>query len=480
MLEKKTLSLLHDALETMERGYARLPAYSPPSIDEAGIARVLNDVALRLRDDYPFFHPLYAGHMQQPPHPVARLAYALALWINPNNHSAAGGQVAIEMEREAVAGIARMIGWTRFAGHLCGGGTLANAEALWVAAERVPHALIVACEQSHYAHERMSRVLGLPFESIPCDAAGRFDTHALAARLARGSVGTVVATLGTTASGAVDPLSELLTLRDRYGFRLHVDAAYGGYFVLAHDLSTDTRQAFDLISAVDSIVIDPHKHGLQPYGCSAVLFRDPADASLLDHPFACADFDRASSALESGFECSRPGAAAVALWATMQLLPLVQDGEFAAMLRASRAAAVALYERLRHDQRFAVGRCPDLDIVAWAVIGPSATETSEYARHALAECASRDLHLSLAQLPRRCLVIRGTSISGNDSAVTCLRACLVKAEHADWVDRIFDIISDATDAVLGKRASMAASARAAWESRGRAAGPEARASAHLD
>ena len=480
MLEKKTLSLLHDALETMERGYARLPAHAPRCVDDAGIARVLNDVALRLRDDYPFFHPLYAGHMQQPPHPVARLAYALALWINPNNHSAAGGRVGIDMEREAVAGIARMIGWNRFAGHLCGGGTLANAEALWVAAQRVAHAPIVACEQSHYAHERMSRVLGLPFESIPCDAAARIDTHALDARLARGGVGTVIATLGTTASGAVDRLPELLALRDRYGFRLHVDAAYGGYFALARDLSTDTRQAFDAISAADSIVIDPHKHGLQPYGCSAVLFRDPADASLLGHPFACADFDRASSAPESGFECSRPGAAAVALWATMELLPLVRDGEFAAMLRASRAAALALYERLRHDQRFAVASCPDLDIVAWAVIGPSASETSEYARRVLAECARRHLHLSLAQLPRRCLVIRGTSIGGDDTGVTCLRACLVKADHADWVDRIFDIISDATDAVVGARASMAASAGAVQASGGRAAGQEARASAHPD
>ena len=48
--------------------------------------------------------------------------------------------------------------------------------------------------------------------------------------LRKGDVGTVVATLGTTALGAVDPLDQILALRDRYGFRVHVDSAYGGYF----------------------------------------------------------------------------------------------------------------------------------------------------------------------------------------------------------------------------------------------------------
>jgi glutamate/tyrosine decarboxylase-like PLP-dependent enzyme len=480
MLEKNTLSLLHDALETMERGYDRLPAHSPRRVDDRAVARVLNDVALRLRDDYPFFHPLYAGHMQQPPHPIARLAYALALWTNPNNHSAAGSRVGVDMEREAVAGIARMIGWRRFAGHLCSGGTLANTEALWVAAQRRPQATIVASEQSHYAHERMSGVLGLSYESIPSDASARIDTRALVARLAQGDVGTVVATLGTTATGAVDALPQLLSLRDRHGFRLHVDAAYGGYFALVDDLATDTRAAFDAIPAVDSIVIDPHKRGLQPYGCSAVLFRDPADASFFRHPSACADFDEGNVTAESGFECSRPGAAAIALWATMQLLPLVKDGEFAATLRASRAAALALYQRLERDERFAVAPSPDLDIVAWAVIGPRAGETNEYARRVLAECARQDVHLSLARLPRRCLVVRGASIPADDEVVTCLRASLVKAEHREWVARIYDVISHATDAVIRTPPTVAARAGGAQASHGRASDQDARASAHPD
>jgi len=454
MFDKETLSLLRDALETMERGYADLPPHSPRPVASNEVARVLNAVALRLRDDYPFFHPLYAGQMQQPPHPIARLAYALALWTNPNNHATPGGRVSTTMEREAVAGIARMIGWSKFSGRLCGGGALANAEAVWVASRRRP-GTIVASEQAHYSHRRMSGILGLPFEPVPSDASARIDTDALAARLVRGDVGTVVATLGTTASGAVDALPALLALRERHGFRLHVDASYGGYFALIEDLDVDTRKAFAAIAAVDSIVIDPHKHGLQPYGCSSVLFRDPTDGTLFRHRSPCAD-SPATDEMQTGFECSRPGAAAVALWATMELLPLVKHGEFAAMLRASRMAALTLHRRLEADRRFAMTATPALDIVTWAVPARNADAMADRAHGVLAECTKRGVHLSVAELPGRCFRTLPPAIERE--TVTCLRAVLLKAEHAEWVDRIYEVISDSTNAVLGPRRDLAASA----------------------
>ena len=69
----------------------------------------LKEAAERLRDNYPYHHPLYVGQMLKPPHPVARLAYALAMFLNPNNHALDGGRASSAMEREAVAGIARML-----------------------------------------------------------------------------------------------------------------------------------------------------------------------------------------------------------------------------------------------------------------------------------------------------------------------------------------------------------------------------------
>ena len=457
MLDKDTLPLLCDAVRTLEQGRAGRSARQTSRADAHAIARVLHAVARRLRDDYPFSDPLYAAQMQQPPHPIARLAYALALSSSPNNHAAAGGQASIAMERDAVAGIAAMIGWSDYAGHLCGGGTLANAEALWIAAQTRPGKTIVASDEAHYSHARMSGVLGLQFETVGCDRSLRVDTRALAARLARGDVGTVVATLGTTASGAVDPLPELVALRERFAFRLHVDAAYGGYFALVEDLDAATRAAFDALPAADSIVIDPHKHGLQPLGCSCVLFRDPDDARHFRHRSPCTDSHDPAAIAEGGFECSRPGAAAVALWATMRELPLVRDGEFASMLRASRAAAVALHAKLRNDARFVVTSAPDLDIVVWTVAVNDDERTSSLAREVQAECARRGLHLSLTEIARDRLAAPERLPMPESGRVVCLRAVLMKAEHLDWVDRMYGILGDAVDAVCrrnGRRAGQ--------------------------
>src|SRR5690348_9701964 len=162
------------------------------------IAGTLAQTAGRLRDNYPYFHPLYAGQMLKPPHPVARLAYGLAMWINPNNHALDGGRATSAMEKEAVAEIAAMFGWKEFLGHLCGGGTMANLEALWVASQAQPGKKILASEQAHYTHKRISAVLQLPFESVACDPRGRMDLNALKRGVERGDVGTVVATMGTT------------------------------------------------------------------------------------------------------------------------------------------------------------------------------------------------------------------------------------------------------------------------------------------
>src|SRR5262249_16798276 len=153
--------------------------------------------------------------MLKPPHSVARLAYSLAMYINPNNHALDGGRATSALEKEAVREIAAMFGWAEFLGHLCGGGTMANLEALWVAGQPHPGKEIVARDQAHYTHSRISSVLQLPFEKLECDRLGRMEMDRLAKRLARGDVGTVVATMGTTATGSVDPLPEILRLRER-------------------------------------------------------------------------------------------------------------------------------------------------------------------------------------------------------------------------------------------------------------------------
>ncbi len=284
MLETDTLKILQrSALQKLDAGFASLPAIDAAATSRERISEVLASTAERLHDNFPYFHPLYAGQMLKPPHPVARLAYALAQWINPNNHALDGGRASSAMEKEAVAEIAAMFGWTEHLGHLTGGGTMANLEALWVAGRLEQGKTILASAQAHYTHQRISAVLQLPFETIPCDARGRMDVEALRKRLRRGDVGTVVATMGTTATGSVDPLAEILELSDQARFPVPRRCRVWRLLSIGGKPRGRNAQSFDQIAHADSIVIDPHKHGLQPYGCGCVLFRDPTVGRLYNH-----------------------------------------------------------------------------------------------------------------------------------------------------------------------------------------------------
>src|SRR5580704_8485150 len=216
MSEDVVLRLLASALPQLEASFRNLPPPSGPAPALDAMAAVMSRVAERMADNYPYFHPLYAGQMLKPPHPIARAAYALAMVINPNNHALDGGRASSGLEVEAVREIARMCGWADYLGHLTSGGTFANLEALWIAGQLVPGKRIVASEQAHYTHGRISAVLGLPFSAVSADRQGRIDVAALESALQRGDVGTVVVTLGTTATGAVDPLHEVLALRNVY------------------------------------------------------------------------------------------------------------------------------------------------------------------------------------------------------------------------------------------------------------------------
>ena len=457
------LGLLGDpfahAAERLKGEFDSLPAFHSSLSEMADLSEVqavLDEAAHRLGDNYPYFHPLYAGQMLKPPHPLARAAYSLAMAINPNNHARDGGRASSEMEIEAVAEIAHMFGWmSPHLGHLTSSGTIANLEALWVAGQLSPGKRIVGSEQAHYTHKRISSVLKLNYDSIATHNCGRMSLDALETELRKGDVGSVVVTLGTTAIGAVDPLDAIVQLREKYGFRIHVDAAYGGYFRLIRDsLGERASLAYAAIEHADSIVVDPHKHGLQPYGCGCVLFRDPGVGRLYKHDSPYTYFTSSELHLgEISLECSRAGAAAVALWATQRLLPLKPGGEFARGLEQGRAAAMELDRRLREDAGrrftpFAAGP-PELDIVVWRIRASNANEASTLAQHVFEACAVKSLHLALVQLPRHWFGPLGNAeeeIGGQ--LVTCLRSVLMKPEHKAWLERIWQVFDGACNEVL--------------------------------
>jgi glutamate/tyrosine decarboxylase-like PLP-dependent enzyme len=345
------------------------------------------------------------------------------------------------MEREAVAELAGMFGLPQHLGHLTGGGTVANLEALFVARESHPGRGVAYSADAHYTHARMCHLLGIEGHTVPVDAAGRMSMPALAELLATGRVGTVVLTAGTTGLGAVDPVHEALALRAEYGVRLHVDAAYGGYYTLLDDLP-DAR-AFRAIAACDSVVVDPHKHGLQPYGCGAVLFADPSVARYYHHDSPYTYFTESDLHLgEISLECSRPGAAAAALWLTQRVLG--RDG-LREVLAANRRAATGWASLLDSSAELTLYQEPALDIVTYFPARESLSAVDAATARVLAEGmnAERDpVFLSVLRMPAGAFAARGHPQTADAAGARVLRSVLMKPESERRVPRLHRLVTD--------------------------------------
>lgn len=420
------------------------PAATHPSlvVDDDRLAEAFAALVDRLRDNYPFGHPNYIGQMLKPPHPAAVLGYVTAMLINPNNHALDGGPASARMEREAVAALAGMLGLPEHLGHLTSSGTIANLEALWVARETHPGRAIAYSADAHYTHARMCALLGVEGVPVPTDEHGRMDVDALERLLQTGRIGTVVATLGTTGLGALDPVDRIIETALASGVRTHVDAAYGGFFALVADDSPDgvPRAPFAAVGSADSVVIDPHKHGLQPYGCGAVLFRDPAVGRHYAHDSPYTYFSSDELHLgEISLECSRAGAAAAALWFTLQVMPLTEDG-LGATLRTNIAGAREWAALLRGGGPLRLFQEPDLDIVTYWPARASLSQV-DTASTALFRAASEgpppeQVHIATYTASAAQFRERDDDVTADVDHARILRSVVMKPESAQRVTEL--------------------------------------------
>jgi glutamate/tyrosine decarboxylase-like PLP-dependent enzyme len=428
------------AVQGWEATFAPFGRHPSLEISDERFAAAFATFTQRLRENYPYFHPSYAGQMLKPPHPAAVAGYLAAMLINPNNHALDGGPATSAMEKEAVAQLAAMFGFQTHLGHLTSSGTIANLEALYVARELRPGLGIAYSAEAHYTHARMCGVLGVPGTAVETDGAGRIDLDALAAVLAGGRIGTVVATAGTTGLGAVDPVHEVLAVARRHGVRVHVDAAYGGFFTL---LAADGGRAgldpapWRAIAECDSVVVDPHKHGLQPYGCGAVLFGDPSVGRFYAHDSPYTYFTSDDLHLgEISLECSRAGAAAAALWLTLQLLPLRPDG-LGQVLAAGRQAALDWSAMLGESDRLRLYQPPDLDIVCYFPVtaGAALGAIDQRSARMLAEGMSDPadpVFLSTLTVAAGAFARRHADVRADRDRARILRSVLMKPESQTY------------------------------------------------
>lgn len=426
-------------LEAWRQSYGPEQIHPSLVVPDERLHAVIAELVERLEGNYPFHHPAYAGQMLKPPHPAAWLAYSLAMTINPNNHALDGGPPTSALEKEVINDLAAAFGFPAAAmGHLTGGGTMANLEALWVARQSHPGKAIAYSQQAHYTHSRMCEVLGVEGIGIATDAGGRMHISALEAVADR--IGTVVVTLGSTGLGSVDPLAEILPFCRSRGIRVHLDAAYGGFFYLLRDELPHSAD-WAALPGVDSLVVDPHKHGLQPYGCGAVLFTDPAVGRFYLHDSPYTYFSSAELHLgEISLECSRAGAAAAAFWTTLQLFPLVSHGGLGEVLRACRLAAVGLHKALQLSPLFEPLVAPTLDIVVYYPVAPGLEAVSAKSQaifHAgMQGPPEQQLHLSLYKVQNELFRAQYPAIELPAKPTTVLRSVLLKPEHLPFVPEL--------------------------------------------
>ncbi|WP_308117524.1 pyridoxal phosphate-dependent decarboxylase family protein [Streptomyces anatolicus] len=302
--------LLQAVLEALAKGAVRrggpVPSGTPEEL-AAEVARVFaeadgGDALHRLTELLAYgsadpADPSCAAHLHCPPLAVAVAADLAVAALNPSQDSWDQAPAATAVETLLLQELARLVGYdpAEAAGVLTSGGTESNLMGLMLARDRVlgraagrqiemsgvagngPRPRIFASAAAHFSVQRSAALLGLGEDAVvpvPVDHELRMKPEALASALrdcvARGELPVaIVATAGTTDTGAVDPLRTCAALAAEYGAWLHVDAAYGGGALLSDELAP----LVDGIALADSVSLDWHKLGWQPVAAGIFLVR---------------------------------------------------------------------------------------------------------------------------------------------------------------------------------------------------------------
>lgn len=256
---------------------------------------------LKKEVDTPGLNPTSGGHMAYIPggglFPSALGDYLAAVtnryagvfYSNPG---------AVRMENMLIRWMCQMMGFPKTAlGNLTSGGSIANLisivtarESKGIKAADINDSVIYLTHQAHHSVQKAIRIAGLTeiqLSYIPVDAHFRMDMDALKKTIQKDKTAgkrpfLLIASAGTTDVGAIDPLAKAADLAEAEQMWFHVDAAYGGFFILTEEI----KKAFQGIDRADSITIDPHKGLFLPYGSGAVLIKDMTAVKNAHYYFA--------------------------------------------------------------------------------------------------------------------------------------------------------------------------------------------------
>ena len=298
-----------------------------------------------------------------------------------------GGPNAVRMENSLIRWMCELIGYPEGSlGNLSSGGSIANLiafvtarDAKKITSDKVKQSVIYLTEQVHHCVHKAIRIGGMGeaiVRNVPMDHRFRMDAKALADMVEKDVADgcypfLVVASAGTTDTGAMDPINDVADICEAHNLWFHVDAAYGGFFILADVENTDgttVKESFKGIERSDSVAIDPHKGLFLSYGLGAVLIKD-VKAQMESHYYRASYMQDTLSATEE-YNPADLSPELTKHWRGMRMwLPLQLYGiaPFKAALEEKILLCRYFYEEIQM-LGFEVGSYPDLSVCTYRYV----------------------------------------------------------------------------------------------------------------
>lgn len=315
-------------------------------------------------------HPRSFACIPSTASPLSWMGDVMTNAFNPHDSCRVNAPAIALIEQKLIRWMCNLAGYPEESGGLfVSGASMANLTALTAARdaklrwEERGRAVVYVSEQTHASVAKGLHIIGFDrsqIRVIPADADFRMDMKCLAQTAAEDSAAgkrpfAVVASVGTTNTGSIDPLPEIAALCREYDMWMHIDGAFGASALL----SERQRRSLAGIAYSDSLSWDAHKWMMQTYGCGMVLVRNQAALvhSFAAHPEYLRDSESGIEFWDLGPELTRP-ARCVKLWLTLQVLGTAKMG--AAIDHGCRMAQLAERE---------IGKLPDWEIVSHAQLG---------------------------------------------------------------------------------------------------------------
>lgn len=352
---------------------------------------------------------------------------------------------AVRMENKLIRWIAQLMGYPDSAhGNLASGGSIANLigittarDAKGITSAVVPKAVIYVNPQTHHCVHKAVRIAGMgesTLREVPLDERFRMRPKALREMVLEDLKNglkpfLVVASLGSTDTGAVDPMDQIADITEEFDLWFQIDAAYGGFFVLIEEL----KNKFQGVSRSDSFIIDPHKGMFLPYGIGVVIVKDTAQLNKSHHYQANYMQDAHENARELSPADLSPELTkhfrGLRMWLPMQLFGLEP---FRAALSEKLLLAKYFYTRIQ-ELNFEVGPIPELTVVIYRYSSEHVDDNAF--NKALTQAVRNDGRLFISS------TMIG-SVYWIRLAVLCFRT------HLREIDMLLDILKDNRDELL--------------------------------